>query len=287
MKNHRGRVGIVPASFLAVTLLSACSGNKDSATPPSGGSPVTSGGAPSPTNTGVSVGQPGGEVEAVKAMLTKMSESKDLKDIGPYLSNRTAAAFGLVLMIPLGMVIAFSEMGQGMAQGLGKALGGNDAKATPPPPPDKNLTELKADLDALGKKYGMDNKKNDPEDAKKIEAKGREFFGDVAGLFAKLEKSEVGKGKMDSPKTKDLVKDINDVELTVVSPTEVKITSKTKKDEPARAIVEDGAWRLDMGGMDEFAKHMGGSKGTPAPVPIPVGGAGTAPGPGKPSTGKP
>ena len=217
-------------------------------------SPASTGGTTSTVaagaggSTGVPVGQPGGEIEAVKATLTKMSQEKELTAIGPYLSNRTAAVFGLVLALPLMMMPSFADMGEA----LGKALAGGSSQAQPAAKKDPKVAELKAELDALGKKYGLRQQLGDPQEAKQIESRGREFFQDVAKLYDKLSKTELGKGKTEVPNPKDIVKNLESVEYRVVSPQEVQLIAKDKKEKPARMIVEDGAWRLDAGGMDEM-----------------------------------
>jgi hypothetical protein len=227
----------------------------------------------------VPVGSSGGEVESVKAMLKKMSEQKDLASLAPYFSNRSAAAMGMVMMIPLTMMVAFADMGQQMGQSLGKAIGGDSAKPSPPPAPSKKVQAMKADMDALAKKYDLKGSKPDKEEMKKFESRGREFMTDIGLLFDKMSKSEGGKAKMSGAKPEEFTKKLEDVDFKVVSPTEVKLIQKKKgkDDMPAKAIVEDGAWRLDFGGIEELAKH---GKSAPGGGPGPfLGASPTPPGP--------
>lgn len=293
------------AVLLVLPLLGACSNSSSttSGAPTSGGTPgggkpgggsYSSGGAAAsqagpaaskagPTasqGTGVPVGSAGGEVEAVKATLKKMSEQKDLAALAPYFSNRSAAAMGMVMMIPLTMMIAFADMGQQMGQSLGKAIGGDNAKPSPPPAPDKKVQAMKAEMDGLAKKYDLKGSKPDKEEMKKFESRGREFLTDIGQLFDKMSKSEGGKSKMSGAKPEEFTKKLEDVDFKVVSPTEVKLIPKKKgkNDTPASAILEDGAWRIDFGGIEELAKHgKSGPGGGPGSF---LGASPTPPGPG-------
>ena len=270
---------MIPVGFLTVSLLTACSGNKDAGgAAPSGGGPITSAGQ-NPTDTGVAAGQAGHEIEEVKATIKKMGEQKDLAGIAPYLTNRTAAAFGTVMSIIPMMIVSFGEMGQKMGSELGKALGGKPAEPAKPAE-DKVFAEIKTDMEALSKKYGLDKKDGKPSD---LEAHGREFFLEVAKIIDKMGKSDKLKGQGEAPKPSEITKKVEDAEFTVVSPTEVKVVPKDKKDQPAKFVLEEGTWRLDAGGIEDMKKEMskagpggpGGMQmgGVPTPSPVPSGAA--------------
>ena len=244
------RIRALAAALVSGSILAGCHGSSGVAQ-----SPGTPGNQP-----GVQVGQPGGEVAAVKETLRQMSTAKTLGEIGPYLSNRSAAALGMVLLIPVGLIVAFADMGDQFAK---MAPSGGSKPAAPSQ--DKKLQDIKAlktDFESVMKKYGVDEKKGGGEDqTKKVESRGREFFADMAGLIDKLGKTTGDKSSSMDMKPDKLVKDIDKMEYKVVSPTEVAIVDKDKPDQKAKAVVEDGKWRIDFGGMEDLGKMMNGGKG--------------------------
>lgn len=256
MRTVSSRAGTLTAAALVAAFIGGC--NRSS-------NPASSGGVP--------VGQPGGEVAAAKEAMKKISSAKSITEIGPHLSNRSAGTLGTVLLFPIGMMVGVAEMGDK----LGKSLTSAGASAGAGADHDKKLEEvkqIKTELEALTKKYGIDDKSASQEAmAAKVEAKGRELFHDVAALYDKLTKAMGDKAGDLGMKPNDIAKDADKMEYTVVSPTEVKIVDKSAKsgDPHLRAVVEDGAWRIDFGGLNEM--HSTGSSGGDS---SPMGG-GTSP----------
>jgi hypothetical protein len=260
-------------------LLNACGPKKQTVN-------VTTGvGAPAPTQTTVVVNDPavaaggaGTEVEAAKETFRKVSAVKDMSEMASYLTNRSAAVFGVILMIPISLMTSMEEMGSSF-ENMGK-----DPNAPAAPAAPKKASPFKAEFETITQKYGIKDMQSGPDPAamKNLEARGRELMRDLALLMEKIEKSGKSTGEKSKPDV--LQKGPDDFEYTVVSPTRVRIVpkEKPKPGQPSEAflVVEDGRWRLDFGGMEDMQKAM--NAGAPSSSPPPssgVGGGMAPPGP--------
>ncbi len=225
-----------------------------------------------PTKAAPTAGQ---EVAEVKAMISEMKNIKDIRAMSEFFTNESAAALGMVMMIPVAMMASFEEMGGQMATEMGK-LGGGQAQAPKP----STGPKIKAELEATMKKYGLSDKTqpNDKQAMAALSSRGREFFSDMTGLLEKMDKNGKGKSGFDMSGSK--APKPEDATYEVLSPTRVKVTPKNPKEkmmEKMEARFEDGRWRLHFGGFEELMeksgmRNMGGGMGMGAP-PMP-GGAG-------------
>jgi hypothetical protein len=212
-------------------------------------------------------------------MIMEMRSIKSPDQMPEFFTNESAAAMGMVMMIPVAMMAAFEDMGSQMGAQLGKLGGQGQATQTPPA---SQTPKVKAELEATLKKYGIsqDVKPDDKQAMAAVTSRGREFFRDMMGLLTKLDKKGGSGFNMDPKKGPDP----EDATYEVLGPTRVKITQKNPKDkmlENAEARFEDGRWRLHIGGFEELMKQagpaMGGMPGGPGGMGMPSGPGAGAP----------
>jgi hypothetical protein len=218
----------------------------------------------------VPVGPPGEEIQAVQQTLERMTKVQNPQELAEFLTDESAGVMGFILLIPVGLAASMTDM---VPSGSGPAA-------------DKNL---KPDMEALLKKYGLDTATG-MQDAgaaqTRLKGKGRAFLKDMAGLLVRLQKSDAAQSqKMGFQPTKDLR--LEKLTFTVISPTEVKISPKSgtqgaqnrPKDQTILARVEEGKWRIDLMPMMK-------TQGTLPPGSLPTSGAPGMPG-GFPPMGAP
>ena len=216
----------------------------------------------------------GQEVAEVKAMMAEMKNIKDIQSMSEFFTNESAAALGMVMMIPVMMMASFEDMGGQMAAEMGK-LGGGQAQ----PPKPSTGPKIKGELEAMLKKYGLSDKTqpNDKQAMAALSSRGREFFSDMTGLLQKMDKT--GKGKSGFDMSGNKAPNPEDAAYEVLSPTRVKVTPinpQEKMMEKMEARFEDGRWRFHFGNIEELMQksgmgNMGGGMGMGAP-PMPGGG---------------
>jgi hypothetical protein len=236
MKTVRLLSFFAASAALSVVILTASGCGKESPTA-STASPSGSGSAPA--SSSVSVGQPGEEVAAVKQMLQKFAKIKSPAEFADYLSNESAALFGIVMLLPLSFAAAMESQGG------------------------KTDSQTKTEIETVLKRYGLNDMSSapTPEQEKRLIGQGRQLMADVGALLERMSKSRKSEGfKIDETK---LPKELENLTFEVVSPTEVKITPKDPKERAMKAIVEEGKWRLHIGGMDEL-KKMGNAPSSPS-----------------------
>lgn len=248
MRSPRCVHALLFASVVLGVMSSGCRSNPEAAgttaAPPVTARPSTVSTAPASAAPA-----PGKEVEEVKQMLADLQNVKDMDQMADFFTNESAAAFGIVMMIPVAMMAAFEDMGANMAKEMGKSLGANPS-AQPPPKPQSGL-KIKADLEATLKKYGLTDKAdpNDPQTMAKLNTRGRDFLRDMFGLMDKLDKNKSAGDKGVSMTKPKVPINLDDVTYKVLSPTRVDLERKDHKEEKAEARWEDGRWRLHIGDL--------------------------------------
>jgi len=153
-----------------------------------------------------------------------------MSDLSECLTNRTAGVFAIVMLMPLTMVDALSN-----------ALS-SDSK-TPP----KKSVEMRK-VDDLMAKYGLSDSAADPTPV--LIKSGRPMLKDVAALWESMAPEKQKNKPTVSDLQKGVAADTSTWQYTVVSPTEVKIVDPSKPAQSVSAMLDDGVWRLDFGGME-------------------------------------
>ncbi len=219
--------------------------------------------------------QSGHEIEEAKLAMASLGNAKGLAALSDHLTNESAGAIATPMLLVVAMMSGFGQMAGNMASGQP----GSADKV-------KKINDLSASTNAVMKKYGLDGKApgNDDASIHKIELHGRALLKDLGGLMDKMggdtqkSSSPFGNKKFNP----------DDVTYQVVSPTEVKLIPKKPedmKDAPKDLAMkfEDGAWRLDFGGVKSVLKQMGtkggGMPGSPGANPF-AGGMPGGPGGG-------
>jgi hypothetical protein len=184
-------------------------------------------------------------VAGARALVLKVIHTKQDSFPPPSLfTNRSAALIGVLSFIPLAFVDAFASMGTTQEKAKYKRI---------------DLA-----IKALGKKYNINGDSATPAQKNvimaRLEKQGRPFYADVVATFTKAI-SEMPSGQASKPSPKDsspssqFPRDIAAYTFTPVSPTRVKITAKNEKT-PIEARLEEGQWRLDLGGLADLDKMM-------------------------------
>jgi hypothetical protein len=174
----------------------------------------------------------GDPVESAKAALRAFGEVKNLNEASELLTNQSAAALGAVMVIPLGMMAAFSDN-----------------------------PEMSKDIENVLKKYELEADKVLDDDAAiaAIESRGRELFRDIAGLFEKYQEGEQEGGPMGMGDM-DIDAEMDKLTFEVVDATTVRVVH-AEQDEPIEVRFEENAWRLHFGDLADLKKQMGAMGG--------------------------
>lgn len=185
-------------------------------------------------------------IKDVKTALRGVGKAHSLAELSPHLTNESAGAMAMPNLVNVMSMSGFMQK----------------VNSAPNPQPDapinKHTNVRLAKVNTLLKRYSIDINAPADDDASinKIELHGRALLKDLSELMEKLS----GPGKPDYP-FRNMRFRTNDKIYEVVSPTEVKLTLKnpkdlkyTMKDESMR--FEDGAWRMDFGGVKSMMKQM-------------------------------
>jgi hypothetical protein len=166
---------------------------------------------------------PGREIRDVEKMLAGLERVKDMRGLVDALTNESAASLGL-------FVAAFAGVGAGLAE----EMAGSDDK---PPEP---ATQIARDLEALVKRYGIDDAEDHESAVKRLGSRGRQFFRDVLAIVPPDAKDKDRDDKTPVP-------DPSRVRYEVIGPTRVDIIPLDEPEKRVEARWEDGRWRLHFG----------------------------------------
>lgn len=166
-------------------------------------------------------------VDGAKTAIGNVIAAKTFPDLAESLTNESAAAVSVGLLIPAAMMAAFSD----------------DAK-------------LKSDFEKLAKPYGLD-KEDGLDDAAalaRLKAQGRRLLPEVGKFLTQWMKQE---GEA-FPFEYDGSKEIAQLKFTVITSTRVRIDDPSVPGEkPKEARLEDGKWRVHLGDFESILEDMG------------------------------
>jgi hypothetical protein len=195
----------------------------------------------------------GNEIQNAQQTLDKMRATTSFEQFPDLLTNRTAAgmSFPLVIFAQMGIAFNSGELQPGGAENANNAGASEKAK------------QMKTELEAILKRYGMDEQTMSDESKRKavesqIESRGRELLTDLVAFIKKTSNDSENKEAEKPPALPP-----NDaLTFESLSPTAVKITPKDGKAlagferQFLEARLEDGKWRIDAGGIDEIMASM-------------------------------
>lgn len=209
----------------------------------------------------VSAAEAGDPIAGAKGAIAEMSKVKSLSDFADHLTNESAAAVTvpmvLIFSLVAGMGDAFSSMGDSLAKMGGQPNAQQSEKAKQDQAKMKKMSE---DMKAFTKKYGLDTispgAKPDAAKIADLSKNGRAMMKEMGGLLDAM--GDKAGAEMSKPKD---IPTVEDLEYKVISPTEVKITPKNPKNkkgltDSASMKFEDGAWRLHIGSFTEIMNDM-------------------------------
>lgn len=196
----------------------------------------------------------GPEIQSAQQTLDKIRATTAFEQLPDMLTNRTAAAmsFPLMLVAQMGLAFANPELQPGAAENENSA--GTSEKAK----------QLQAELEAILKRYGMDEETMKDDSKRKageaqVESRGRELLTELAAFIKKNMNDKNDNKEPDKPPA---LPPNDTLTFESLSPTAVKITPKDGKPIPGferqflEARLEDGKWRLDAGGIEEAMESM-------------------------------
>ena len=176
----------------------------------------------------------GSAVKCARVVVTKFFSKKATMPAPELLTNRSAAGIGFVTAIGIDLAVGtasgFSQFSQGE-----KPHGGNIA--------DKKIQ-------ALMDKYGMTGGNDSDPSMKKLQTHGREFYSAVLAIMADPQVAKLLRsGGSPGPTSSGWKGDTNPDHMTFtqVSPTKVKVTAPGSPVTGLNVVLEDDAWRIDMG----------------------------------------
>jgi hypothetical protein len=246
--------------------------------------------APDSTST-ISPAQQKAEIDAAKALVARIATVKKFEDFGPCLTNRSA---GMLAMVTGGITVAFHQTPDEMnaeAKELGEDLQ-HGTSSTPSRPKQHGKTAAQTRFDAILKRYGCSDSSSDKDTQAALDLHGRALLSDVAAFLASLPKSQTESGSFsfkhtqgqetDQGKTTVTVSvqasgmaesDLDnpyrlapeDLSYKVVTATQVDIIDSRHADYKESARLEDGEWRLDIGGIDSLSQ-LASPSATHAPM---------------------
>jgi hypothetical protein len=269
-------------SMALMSMMIGCSPKEETANVTSGGSSGTVAQKPPVETPPSASAEPGDPIAGAKALVEKANKTEKFSDMSELFTNESAAAFALPVSMVLGLFAGMGDAFASMGDSLSK-MGGEKTQQSEKSKKDmESLKKMSADLKAFNKKYAIDSlslgAKPDDAKIKALVKNGRPMLKEL-GLILESSGQDVGDMKPTNKFSK-----AEEIEYQVISPTEVKLTSKKagKLPKNATAKFEDGAWRLSLGTFDEIMKEMktqnsggmgapmGGGMGMP-------GGSGTTP----------
>jgi hypothetical protein len=189
----------------------------------------------------------GSEIVNAKQALDRLNAASQIGQLADCLTNRSAAAAGMGFVVGAKLMVA-------MAEGIGS---GEQPPPGGPAAQDQDMKAMNSDLDGVLARYGVQGEPTSQQDRQKLEqtleGRGREFLTDMVVVFDKYKSLTK---EASSPDLK-LVKS-NEADFQVISPSAVKITRKDGKpvEETSgrtflEARLEDGKWRIDLGGIQD------------------------------------
>jgi hypothetical protein len=201
-------------------------------------------------------------IEGAKQALARLVAAKSIDNVPDALTNRSCAGLAIGLIVGAELMIA---LGDAMTSGQTKG-GKKTAK------PDPKMKAMKLALDGILKRYGLSDRFLAKENRRKwntaeVEKQGRPMLRELIALMNKL-----GDDNSKSDKTPTIPAE-SELTFEEISPTVVRITPKN--DQPfvdfankksIEARLEDGAWRIDVGGIGDVLKSLDeGFKSQPKP----------------------